>query len=94
MSFLMLDGCRIFRLGPACLLALRVTEASRPACCDGPGDCASGMCSPGAATRLLMKSTNPTIRGNHDHWPTDRVAEGLKGQDGFAFQETTAEQRA
>ena len=58
------------------------------------GDCASGMCWPGETTRLLMEKNIPTIRGNHDRWLTDRVAEGLKGQDGFAFQETTADQRA
>jgi hypothetical protein len=58
------------------------------------GDCASGMCWPGETTRLLMDRNNPSIRGNHDRWLTDRVAEGLKGQDGFAFQETTADQRA
>jgi len=58
------------------------------------GDCASGMCWPGETTRLLMDRNIPTIRGNHDRWLTDRVAEGLKGQDGFAFQETTADQRA
>lgn len=58
------------------------------------GDCASGMCWPGETTRLLMETNIPTIRGNHDRWLTDRVAEGLKGQDGFAFQETTADQRA
>ncbi|MCA3292284.1 MAG: metallophosphoesterase family protein, partial [Roseomonas sp.] len=58
------------------------------------GDCASGMCWPGETTRLLMDHNIPTIRGNHDRWLTDRVAEGLKGQDGFAFQETTADQRA
>ncbi|MCA3388048.1 MAG: metallophosphoesterase family protein [Roseomonas sp.] len=58
------------------------------------GDCASGMCWPAETTRLLMEKNIPTIRGNHDRWLTDRVAEGLKGQDGFAFQETTADQRA
>jgi predicted phosphodiesterase len=58
------------------------------------GDCASGICWPGEATRLLMDRDISTIRGNHDRWLTDRVAAGLKGQDGFAFQETTADQRA
>jgi predicted phosphodiesterase len=52
------------------------------------GDCASGMCWPNETTRLLMDKNIPTLRGNHDRWLTDRVAEGLKGQDGFALQET------
>jgi len=58
------------------------------------GDCASGMGWPGETTRLLMERDIPTLRGNHDRWPANRVAEGLKGQDGFAFRETTADQRA
>ena len=41
-----------------------------------------------------MERNIPTIRGNHDRWLTDRLADGLKRQDGFAFQETTADQRA
>jgi predicted phosphodiesterase len=58
------------------------------------GDCASGMMWPGETTALLMAHGIPSVRGNHDRFVAHNPPEGLKGQDAFAYKQTTAEQRA
>ncbi len=58
------------------------------------GDVASGMGWPAETIALLQQRGIPCVRGNHDRYVAEAVAEQVRGQDGIAFHHTTPDQRA